>query len=89
MLSMLQILQINETMAWDSVLAALTRTQAQNVPYGKVVSVLLNDAGATKLTFRTTQPNQRVVVQYNAECTLRSPSHEGWLHVAILIDEMV
>jgi hypothetical protein len=86
MFSLVQIVQVSEAMAWDSVLAALTRTEAQNVPYGRVVSVPLNDAGVTSLTFRTTQPNQRVVIQYNAECTMRSPSREGWLHVAILID---
>lgn len=89
MFSLVQIVQVSEAMAWDSVLAALTRTDGQVVPFGKVVSVFLNDAGAIRLTFRTTRPNQRVVVQYNAECNLKSPSREGWLHVAILIDGVV
>jgi hypothetical protein len=51
--------------------------------------VILDNAGHTKLSFTTTQPNQRVVIFFNAMCSLNANTNsEGsqFANIRILVD---
>ncbi len=75
-----------------NVLATSTRTTA-NI-FGDNLShfVPLNNAGATTFVFFTTANNTRVVITYNAECSVRGPvaasidANFAWLDLDILVD---
>lgn len=46
----------------------------------------LNAAGSTTLPFVTTQDNQRVVVSYNAECSVKGTTFLRWLNIDVFVD---
>jgi len=46
----------------------------------------LTDSGATAISFTTTKPNQKVVISYSAECSVRTTSTLSYLDLDILVD---
>jgi hypothetical protein len=48
--------------------------------------VKLNNTGATKLSFTTTAPNQRVIITFTAVCLTGGGASANWLRVAVLVD---
>ena len=62
-------------------------TTAANASYNHAF-VKLNTSGATKLSFTTTAPNQRVIINFSAVCSVGgpAPAAHSWLLVTVLID---
>ena len=46
----------------------------------------LRNSGAKTVWFRTTVPNQRIGILYNAECTVDGTDNVSWLDVDIKVD---
>jgi hypothetical protein len=72
------------------VIATRTRTASTVVPPGACPPncpfVALNNAGSVSMNFVTIQDNQRVVIAYNAECTVNSPGQETFMAIRIFVD---
>lgn len=78
---------LQSTSAFADILITANRIAKTAIPADTVVNVPLRQANDSFVAkFRTTRDNQTVVVQYNAECLMNSPSRKGWLHVGIFID---
>jgi hypothetical protein len=68
------------------VLAVASRITPVNGTSTTYTVVPLAENGATTLNFRTTRPNELVVITYNAECSgIDGP---GWVSVQILVDNL-
>jgi hypothetical protein len=89
----LLVLTMTASQVWAQVIATRTNTNAfvvgDNEACATATFIPLNNAGSTALFFLTTQDNQRVVVSFNAECSVRAPSDFVWLDIAILVDGVV
>jgi hypothetical protein len=68
------------------VLATRTRTNDFVVNVGAAVLVPLNNAGSTTTPFVTTVENQRVVIEYTAECTVTAAGTATWVSLTIQVD---
>ena len=55
------------------------------------VNLPLNNAGTTSLVFYTNQPNQKVIVSFNAECAVRSTTNvfTNYLEIDTFIDGVI
>lgn len=76
---------------WANVIA--TRTNPNQFIVGSGAAscapaflIPLNAAGSTAMPFVTTQDNQRVVVSFNAECTVKGTTFSRWLNIDVLVD---
>jgi hypothetical protein len=78
--------------AGADVIASRARTSDFIVPVdvcpgaGCPLVPLTNGASSTTMNFVTTVDNQRVVVMYNAECTVSANGTTTWLALTILVD---
>jgi hypothetical protein len=79
---------------WAHVISTSTNSIAFNVGAGPAscvpppatILVPLNNAGRTFLPFVTTQDNQRVVITFSAECSVKASNFRTWLNIDILVD---
>ena len=76
------------------VLASTSRTSpyVRTAPNATAnINLPLNNAGTTSLVFYTNLPNQKVIVSFNAECSVRSINNDynDYLDADILIDGVV
>jgi hypothetical protein len=78
--------------AWAQVIATRVRTSDFIVPVGACPGVgcpfvpLNNTNTSTSMVFVTTQDNQRVVISYNAECTVTAATTATWVSLSIFVD---
>lgn len=65
-----------------------THTRNSNFTYAESASpsVPLNDAGALSIKFKTTAPNQKVILSYTAECGILDDVDDTWVNIAIYVD---
>jgi hypothetical protein len=63
-----------------------TRTIADVFSDGSTHLIPLTDTGATAITFTTTQRNQKVIISYSAECSVKGTDNITWLDVDTLVD---
>lgn len=73
------------------VIATRVRTNSIIVPVGACPGVgcpflPLNDANSTLMTIVTTTDNQRVVIEYNAECSVAATGNATWVALSIFVD---
>src|SRR5262245_30760136 len=68
------------------VLATRTRTSDFIVNVGAAVVVPVNNVGNTGVSFITTTDNQRVVIDYTAECTVTAAGTATWVSLTIQVD---
>ena len=76
-------------LAMADVLAARTRSNPFSFePTASGVLLPTNDTGSTRLTFVTTRANQRVVITYNAECSVTNiaGNNDVFLGTDIIVD---
>jgi hypothetical protein len=66
--------------------ANATRTNADVFSDGSPHFVPLNNFGATAITFTTSLPNQKVIISYSAECSVKGTDNITWLDIDILVD---
>jgi len=89
----LLVLALTTSQVWAQVIATRTNTNAfvvgDNEACATPTFIPLNNAGSTFLNFLTTQDNQRVVVSFNAECSVKAPNDFVWLDIAIQVDGVV
>jgi hypothetical protein len=76
--------------AGADVIATRVRTSAFTLPFdacpgaGCPLVPLTNGASSTSAIFVTIQDNQRVVIEYNAECTVEASNNSTYLTLTIL-----
>jgi hypothetical protein len=66
--------------------ATATRTAADFFSDGSPHLIPLTDTGATAITFKTTLPNQKVIISYSAECSVKGTDNITFLDIDILVD---
>jgi hypothetical protein len=79
---------------WAHVIGTSTNSNTFNVGVGAAscvpppatILIPLNNAGRTFVPFVTTQDNQRVVITFSAECSVKAPNFTTWLNIDILVD---
>ena len=76
---------------WADIIATRTNTNPLFVGGGTqscapATFIPLNNSGSTRMPFVTTRDNQRVVVTFNAECSVKAPDFSTWLNIDILVD---
>jgi len=69
--------------------ANTNRTNSTIFTDGNLHSIPLNNSGATTLAFTTGANNQKVVITFNAECSVAGTDHVTWLDVDILVDGVI
>jgi hypothetical protein len=82
------------TMAVGQVRADVINIRTNTIPFiggdneacAAPTLIPLNNAGVTFMPFVTTRDNQRVVITYSAECTVKAPNTFTWLNIDILVD---
>jgi len=57
-----------------------------SVQDGAAHLIPLLPSGANTLTFKTTVVNQKVIIQFNAECAVVGKDYDTWLDLNILVD---
>lgn len=76
--------------AWADVIATRTNTiptvVGDNEACATATFLPLNNAASTIMPFVTTRDNQRVVVTFSAECSVKAPNFTTWLTIDILVD---
>ena len=72
--------------AGADVIATRTNTVAFTVSDGAVHLIPLNNTGGTFFSFFTLRDNERVVISFNAECSVKGPNSFKWLNIDILVD---
>jgi hypothetical protein len=86
----LLVLTMTASHVWAQVIATRTNTNAlvigDNEACATATFIPLNNTGAAFMNFVTTQDNQRVVISFSAECSVKAPNFGTWLSVTILLD---
>jgi hypothetical protein len=66
--------------------ATATRTSPIGFSDGSTHLIPLTNAGATAIAFTTTNPNQKVIISYSAECAVKGGDNATYLDIDILVD---
>jgi hypothetical protein len=86
----LLVLTMAASQVWAQVIATRANTNAfvvgDNEACATPTFIPLNNVGSTSLFFLTTHDNQRVVVSFNAECSVRAANDFVYLDIEILVD---
>jgi hypothetical protein len=69
-----------------TILATATNGNPFSVKDGFVHNIPLFADGTNFLTFRTTRVSQKVIIQYNAECSVAGQDDSTWLDIDIVVD---
>jgi hypothetical protein len=86
MISALLLAMIFIGVASGEVIATTTRTLPNFFTDSAVHFIPLNNAGSTLLPFVTTTRNQRIVISFNAECSVRANNFSTFVNLDILVD---
>lgn len=86
MISTLLLAIIPIGVASAEVIATRVRTLPNFFNDGAVHFIPLNDAGVTALPFATTTANQRIVISFNAECSVSANNFSSFVNLDILVD---
>ena len=87
-ISMLCALSLIASQVGADVIATRTRTAAFTVLANTIVNPPLNNANSVTMPFVTTRDNQRVVITYNAECSVKSLSQSAYMNITIFVDNV-
>lgn len=79
---------------WAHVIGTSTNSNPFNVGVGAdscvpspaTILIPLDNTGRTFVPFVTTQDNQRVVITFSAECSIKAPVFRTFLNIDILVD---
>jgi hypothetical protein len=68
------------------IFATATNGNPFSIQDGAAHLIPLQSNGNTTLTFKTTTANQKVIIQFNAECSVSGVDDDTWLDIDILVD---
>ena len=86
-ISMLCALSLMASQGWADVIATRTRTDAFIVKANALANVPFDNANSLGMPFVTIRDNQRVVITYNAECSVKSLSQSAYMDLRIFVDD--
>lgn len=72
--------------AHAQVIAADTNINANVFADGAFHLIPITAGGGTSLGFFTSVANQRVVISFNAECSVKGTDNVSWLNIDVLVD---
>ena len=85
-LALLCTLTLMVSQVGADVIATRVRTAAFTVPANVLINVPLNNANSVTMPFVTTRDNQRVVINYVVECSVKSLSQAAYMDITIFVD---
>jgi hypothetical protein len=88
-LTALAVLSLIASQVWADVIGARTQTTPLVVGDDEAcatVTLVPTTGASTSMPFVAVADNQRVVVTFTAECSVKAPNTSTWLNIDILID---
>lgn len=88
-ITVLVALSLIASQVWADVIGARTQTNALVVGDNEACGTLTlipTTGTSTSMPFITVADNQRVVVTFSAECSVKAPDNDTWLNIDILVD---